>query len=117
MARSFTGTARSGRTRIKIPMSFMRDVLNYKGQAPYPLTFAPSAAQGERFFFLLLVFMLPFQHVTFLDANWFGIQGLKPFNLLSAVVLTYLVFQGALLHARDHIEQRSIRVFLLYFAT
>jgi hypothetical protein len=98
-------------------MQVRRDVLNYNGQAPYPLTFAPSAARSERFFFLLLVFMLPFQHVTFLDTNLFGIQGLKPFNLLSAVVLTYLVFQGALLHARDHIEQRSIRIFLLYFAT
>jgi hypothetical protein len=95
----------------------MRDVLSYNGQASYPLTFSLSAARSERFFFLLLVFMLPFQHVPFLDTNFFGIQGLKPFNLLSAVVLTYLVFRGALLHASDRIEQRSIRIFLLYFAT
>jgi hypothetical protein len=95
----------------------MRNVLNYSAQTPYPLAFAPSAAQSDRFFFLLLVFILPFQHVPFLDANLYGVQGLKPFNLLSAVVLAYLLFQGELLHARDHIEQRSIRIFLLYFAT
>jgi O-Antigen ligase len=95
----------------------MRDVLNYNGQASYPLPFALSTARSEVFFFLLLVFMLPFQHVPFLNTNLFGVQGLKPFNLLSAVVLINLVFRGGLLHATDHIEQRSIRIFLLYFAT
>jgi hypothetical protein len=80
------------------------------------LTFAQSVAQSGRAFFLLLVFILPFQHLTFLNENLLGIQGLKPFNLLSAVVLTYLVLQSAPLHATDKIEQRSIRIFLLYFA-
>jgi hypothetical protein len=61
--------------------------------------------------------MLPFQRVIFLKDNLFGIQGLKPFNLLSAAVLAYLLFQGAPLRATDKIQQRSIRIFLLYFAT
>src|SRR5262245_17346935 len=95
----------------------MRDFLNYNGQAPYHLTFAHSDAQSGRIAFLLFVFILPFHRVPFLTDNLFGIQGFKPFNLLSAVVLAYLVFQSAPLHATDKIEQRSIRIFLLYFAT
>jgi hypothetical protein len=95
----------------------MSDLLSYSGRTPYHLTLAHSVAQSGRFFFLLFVFMLPFQRVPFLDNNLFGIQGFKPFNLLSAVVFTYLVFQSAPLHATDKIEQRSIRIFLLYFAT
>lgn len=61
--------------------------------------------------------MLPFQRLAFLRDNLFDIQGLKPFNLLSAVVLAYLVFQSAPLRATDKIEQTSLRVLLLYFAT
>jgi hypothetical protein len=95
----------------------MRDFLNYNSQAPYHLTFAHSDAQSGRIAFLLFVFILPFHRAPFLTDNLFGIQGFKPFNLLSAVVLAYLVFQSAPLHATDKIEQRSIRIFLLYFAT
>ncbi|AWO93173.2 MULTISPECIES: O-antigen ligase family protein [Bradyrhizobium] len=95
----------------------MRDSLNYSGRAPYHPTFAHSDAQREQFFFLLFIFMLPFSRLPLLDNNLFGIQGFKPFNLLSGVVLAYLVFQSRLLHATDKIEQRSIRLFLLYFAT
>jgi hypothetical protein len=84
--------------------------LSHSGRAPYHL---PSPGT---FFFLLLVFMLPFQLVPFLTNNLFGIQGFKPFNLLSAAVLAYLVFNTALLHATDKIERTSIRLFLLYFA-
>jgi hypothetical protein len=93
--------------------------LNYSGPAltPYRLPFAHSVAQGGTFFFLLFIFMLPFQRAIFLKENLFDIQGLKPFNLLAAIVLAYLVFQSAPLHATDKIEQRSIRIFLLYFAT
>jgi hypothetical protein len=69
------------------------------------------------FFFLLFVFMWPFQRVPFMTDNLFGIQGFKPFNLLSGVVLAYLVFDTAPLHATDKIERTSIRIFLLYFAT
>lgn len=85
--------------------------------APHPTTFAPSAVQSGRNLFLLFVFILPFQRVTFLRDNLFDIQGLKPFNLLSAAVLAYLVFQSAPLRATDKIEQTSFRVLLVYFAT
>ncbi|KRR10787.1 O-antigen ligase family protein [Bradyrhizobium valentinum] len=90
--------------------------LDHKGP-PYHLTLPQSVAQAGTFFFLLFVFMWPFQRVPFLTNNLFEIQGLKPFNLLSAVVLGYLVFDTAPLHATDKIERTSIRVFLLYFAT
>jgi hypothetical protein len=89
--------------------------LSHSGRAPYHLTF--SVAQAATFFFLLFVFMWPFQFVRFLTDNLFGIQGCKPFNLLAAVVLAYLVFHTAPLHATDKIERTSIRIFLLYFAT
>ena len=95
----------------------MSDLLSYGGRTPYRLTLPRSVAQNGRFFFLLFLFILPFQRVPFLDDNLFGIQGMKPFNVLSAIVLAYLVFQSAPLHATDKIEQRSIRIFLLYFAT
>jgi hypothetical protein len=91
--------------------------LSHNGLAPYHLTSPHSVAQAGTVFFLLFVFMLPFHHVPFLTDNLFGIQGLKPFNLLSAVVLAYLVFDTAPLHATDKIERTSIRIFLLYFAT
>jgi len=91
--------------------------LSYSGRSPYHLALPHSVAQSGTFAFLLFVFMLPFQRVPFLDDNVFGIQGFKPFNLLSAVVLAYLVFQSAPLHATDKIEKRSIRIFLLYAAT
>lgn len=61
--------------------------------------------------------MWPFQRVPFLKDNLFSVQGFKPFNLLSAVVLAYLVFDTAPLHATDKIERTSIRIFLLYFIT
>ncbi|MGY2908689.1 hypothetical protein [Bradyrhizobium sp. URHC0002] len=76
----------------------------------------PSVAQAGTFFFLLFVFMWPFQRAPLLTDNLFDIQGLKPFNLLSAVVFAYLVFDTAPLHATDKIERTSIRIFLLYFA-
>ena len=91
--------------------------LSHNGRAPYHLTLPHSVAQAGTFFFLLFVFMWPFQRVPFLTDNLFDIQGLKPFNLLSAVVLAYLVFDTAPLHATDKIERTSIRIFLLYFAT
>jgi hypothetical protein len=90
--------------------------LSHNRRAPCHLTSPQSVAQAGTFFFLLFVFMLPFHRVPFLTDNLFGIQGLKPFNLLSAVVLAYLVFDTALLHATDKIERTSIRIFLLYFA-
>jgi hypothetical protein len=91
--------------------------LSHNGLAPYHLTLPHSVAQAGTFFFLLFVFMWPFQRAPFLTDNLFDIQGLKPFNLLSAVVLAYLVFDTAPLHATDKIERTSIRIFLLYFAT
>jgi hypothetical protein len=91
--------------------------LNYNGQVLHHRTFADLVSQSGTNIFLLFVFMLPFQRVIFLRENLFGIQGLKPFNLLSATVLAYLVFQGALLRTTDKVEQRSVRIFLLYFAT
>ncbi|WP_369721976.1 O-antigen ligase family protein [Bradyrhizobium sp. LLZ17] len=91
--------------------------LTHNGRAPYHLTLPRSVAQAGTFFFLLFVFMWPFQRAPFLADNLFGIQGFKPFNLLSAVVLAYLLFDTALLHATDKIEQTSIRIFFLYFAT
>lgn len=91
--------------------------LSHSSQAPYHLTSSHSVAQSGTFFFLLFVFTLPFQLMPFLTENLFGIQGIKPFNLLSAVVLAYLVFDTAPLHATDKIERTAIRIFLLYFAT
>ncbi|QHO72377.1 hypothetical protein ACH79_06810 [Bradyrhizobium sp. CCBAU 051011] len=76
-----------------------------------------SVARAGTFFFLLFLFMWPFHRTPFLTDNLFGIQGLKPFNLLSAIVLAYLVFGTATLHATDKIERTSIRIFLLYFVT
>jgi hypothetical protein len=95
----------------------MSTSLSNNARAPYHLTLPDSVAQAGTFFFLLFVFMWPFQGVPFLTDNLFGIQGAKPFNLLSAVVLAYLVFDTAPLHATDKIERTSIRIFLLYFAT
>ena len=95
----------------------MSGSLSHNGPAPYHLALPHSVAQAGTFFFLLFVFMLPFQRVPFLTENLFGIQGIKPFNLLSAIVLAYLVFDTASLYATDKIERTSIRIFLLYFAT
>src|SRR5690349_12993686 len=91
--------------------------LSNSARAPYHPALPHSAAQAGNAFFLLFVFMLPFHRVPFLTENLFGIQGFKPFNLLSAVVVAYLVFDTACLHATDKIERTSIRIFLLYFAT
>lgn len=91
--------------------------LSHNGRAPDHLTLPYSVAQAGTFFFLLFVFVWPLQRVPFMTDNLFGVQGLKPFNLLSAVVLAYLVFDTAPLHATDKIERTSIRMFLLYFAT
>lgn len=91
--------------------------LTHNGRAPYHLTLPHSVAQAGTFFFLLFLFMWPFQGALFVADNLFDIQGFKPFNLLSAVVLAYLVFDTAPLHATDKIERTSIRIFLLYFAT
>jgi hypothetical protein len=88
--------------------------LSHSGRAPYHLTLPHSVARAGNFFFLLFIFMLPFQRMT---DNLFGIQGLKPFNLLSAVLLAYVVFHTAPLHATDKLERTSIRLLLLYFAT
>jgi hypothetical protein len=95
----------------------MSTSLSNDAPAPYRLTLPDSVAQAGTFFFLLFVFMWPIQRVPFLTDNLFGIQGLKSFNLLSAVVLAYLVFGTAPLHAADKIERISIRIFILYFAT
>ena len=86
----------------------MSTSLSHSGRAPYHLTLPHSGAQAGTFFFLLFVFMLPFQRVPFLTDNLFGIQGFKPFNLLSAVVLAYLVFDTACLHATDKIERTEL---------
>jgi hypothetical protein len=94
----------------------MSTSLSNGDRVPHHLTLPHSVAQAGNVFFLLFVFMLPFQRVPFLTENLFGIQGLKPFNLLSAVVVAYLVFDTACLHATDKIERTSIRIFLLYFA-
>ena len=95
----------------------MSTSLSNGARAPYHLALPDSVAQAGTFFFLLFVFMWPFQRVSFLTDNFFDIQGFKPFNLLSAVVMAYLVFDTAPLHATDKIERTSIRIFLLYFAT
>jgi hypothetical protein len=95
----------------------MSTSLSNNAPAPYHLTLPDSGAQAGTFFFLLFVFLWPFQRVPFLADNLFGIQGIKPFNLLSAIVLAYLVFDTAPLHATDKIERTSIRIFLLYFVT
>ncbi|WP_284267106.1 O-antigen ligase family protein [Bradyrhizobium iriomotense] len=94
----------------------MSTSLSNSAPTPYHPTLPDSVAQAGTFFFLLFVFMWPFQRVPFLTDNLFGVQGLKPFNLLSAIVLAYLVFDTAPLHATDRIERTSIRIFLLYFA-
>ena len=90
--------------------------LTHNGRAPYHLTLPHSVAQAGTFFFLLFLFSEPFQGV-FNNGQFGELQGFKPFNLLSAVVLAYLVFDTAPLHATDKIERTSIRIFLLYFAT
>lgn len=95
----------------------MSTPLSNNAQAPCHLTLPDFVAQAGTFFFLLFVFMWPFQGAPPLADNFFGIQGAKPFNLLSAVVFAYLVFDTAPLYATDKIERTSIRIFLLYFAT
>ena len=95
----------------------MSTSLSSRAPASYHLALPDSAAQAGTFFFLLFAFTWPIQRVPFMTDNLFGIQGLKPFNLLSGVVLAYLVFDTALLHATDKLERTSIRVFLLYFVT
>jgi hypothetical protein len=91
--------------------------LNYHGQVHNQGRLAHFIAQREKLFFLLFIFMLPFQRVIFLRNDLFGIQGAKPSNLLSAIVLAYLLFRGTSpLRATDEIELRSLRIFLLYFA-
>ena len=92
--------------------------LSHSGRAPYLASpHLVAHARTGTFFFLLFIFMLPFQAVPFLTDNLFGIQGFKAFNLLSAILLAYLVFDTAPLHATDKIERTSIRIFLLYFVT
>ncbi|WBL81444.1 hypothetical protein I3J27_13840 [Bradyrhizobium xenonodulans] len=91
----------------------MNASLSHGDRAPFHLTVPYSVARASTLFFLLFVFMLPFQRMT---DNLFGIQGLKPFNLVSAVVLAYVVFQTAPLHATDKLERTSLRLFLLYLA-
>ena len=95
----------------------MSTSLSSRAPASYHLALPDSAAQAGTFFFLLFAFTWPIQRVPFMTDNLFGIQGLKPFNLLSGVVLAYLVFDTTLLHATDKLERTSIRVFLLYFVT
>lgn len=90
--------------------------MSYNTQIIRHPSFADSVAQLGRGAFLLFVFVLPFQRIVFLRDNLFDVQGLKPFNLVSAAVLAYLVFQGGLLRSTDTIEQRAIRLFLLYLA-
>lgn len=94
----------------------MSTSLSHSGRAPYHLTLPHSVAQAGTLFFLLYLFSWPFQGV-FNNGQFGELQGFKPFNLLSAVVLAYLVFDTAPLHATDKIERTSIRIFLLYFAT
>ncbi|WP_036048230.1 hypothetical protein [Bradyrhizobium sp. Tv2a-2] len=91
--------------------------LNYDGQVLYHRAFAHLVARQEKLFFLLFIFILPFQRVTFVGDNLLGIQGLKPFNLLSAVVVAYLLFKSTPVRPMDKIEMKSMRIFLLYFAT
>lgn len=93
----------------------MSTSLSNSARAPYHPALPGSIARAGTFFFLSFVFIWPFQRVPFLTDNLFGVQGLKPFNLLSAIVLAYLVFDTAPLHATDKIERTSIRIFLLYF--
>ncbi|WP_409192492.1 hypothetical protein [Bradyrhizobium sp. RDM4] len=93
----------------------MSGSLSNSARGPYHPTLPDAVAQAGTFFFLLFVFMWPFQRVPFFAENLFGVQGLKPFNLLSAIVLAYLVLDTAPLHATDRIERTSIRVHLLYF--
>ena len=95
----------------------MSTSLSNSARAPYHLTLPDSVARAGTFLFLLFLFMWPFHRAPFLTDNLFGIQGIKPFNLLSAIVLAYLVFDTAPLHATDKIERTSIRIFLLYFVT
>src|SRR4051794_23303215 len=94
----------------------MSTSLSHSGRAPHHLTLPHSVAQAGTFFFLLYLFSWPFQGV-FNNGQFGELQGFKPFNLLSAAVLAYLVFDTAPLHATDKIERTSIRIFLLYFAT
>ena len=79
----------------------MSTSLSHNARAPYHLTLPGSVARAGTFFFLLFLFMWPFHRTPFLTDNLFGIQGLKPFNLLSAIVLAYLIFDTAVLHATD----------------
>jgi hypothetical protein len=91
--------------------------LNHNSRVLHSHTFANLVAQSGRNVFLLFVFALPFQRVIFFRENLFGIQGMKPLNLLSAAVLAYLMFHATLFRTTDKIEQRSIGIFILYFVT
>ncbi|WP_050400190.1 O-antigen ligase family protein [Bradyrhizobium embrapense] len=95
----------------------MSVALRHSGGTPYRHASAYSLGEGAKWLFLAIVFILPFQRVPFVNTNLFGIQGGKPFNLLSAGVLVYLLFRVSILSATDKIERTSIRVLLLYFVT
>lgn len=95
----------------------MTVALRYGGGTPYHRASAYSLDQRVKWLFLAVIFILPFQRVPFVNSNLLGIQGCKPFNLLSAGVLVYLLFRVSLLSATDKIERTSIRILLLYFVT
>ena len=95
----------------------MNVALRYGDGTPYHHAPAYSLGQSAKWLFLAIIFILPFQRVPFVNTNLFGIQGCKPFNLLSAGVLVYLLFRVSLLSATDKIERTSIRILLLYFVT
>ncbi|WP_375780269.1 O-antigen ligase family protein [Bradyrhizobium sp. ma5] len=95
----------------------MTVAVRYGGGTPYHRASAYSLDQRVKWLFLAVIFILPFQRVPFINSNLLGIQGCKPFNLLSAGVLVYLLFRVSLLSATDKIERTSIRILLLYFVT
>lgn len=63
---------------------------------------------------LLFLFVLPFSNAQFIGENIGGIQGAKVPNILAALVVISMIFDGDLFASRDRIERAAMQVFGVY---
>ena len=63
---------------------------------------------------LLFLFVLPFSNAMFIGENIGGIQGAKVPNILAALVVLSMIFDGDLFASRDRMERAAMQVFGLY---
>lgn len=71
-------------------------------------------AQEHDIAFFLLIVLLPFHNSPALAFNLFDIQGLKPLNILSIIVLVFLLIEKAKVSERDRLYKRAFLYFKLY---